>query len=1057
MQKSRSSRSPQTAMAIVILNHLGGSCELAVLPMLLGISGVELSECIQEIEQLGLLEEASGSVVSIAPQGRQPRGILEQALFASALFPDDTVSSALYSYYRRDFRRFLEQAVAVIKKLIEKDRPLAIRRAYDALAYSILKMRIPLQDKDFCFYFIEKCMKIQREIVKFPSNSRRQILLYHKIKGIAFYVGDKRSIGYINICMGSVNQNIRSISKSKMYHRNMKIGKDIIFSLGDRDIIMMSSQFIILYYLLEAEFNEGINFAYSALFAGNEDNDSYASTAFYNYASICAASTGNYDLASAMLNSGIKRIYKLNTDLNIDTIRAFLSYIYILQHRYEDALQIIDELLGTHGWSIMTYADLWASRALALYHYKCGDLQKSYVCFKNLLRDNSYRGISHSNYLVAPFVLELLGAYYTAGYRSPQELTIHEELQYSMASPSRLVRAVALCVAGQVHAHDHGWEDPRVRAYLQKSLQLLRTFSAPPDMAKTLLALARMHQAMGEMDQAREAAQEAWEICRQYDQPSWPDELNGLLTHATDIRSVHEGSSFDLSLQLLHNIRAQSTYITSNSLLNSLLGSLLTTSGVSSGAVFHSSDGSSLKLEIALSMDHLEEQGAAVPSWKVPVQRALREKRGFVIKSSTGPTAGEVHNPMNGSALLKDHLAIVIFVDALDHGAYIFYLSGVVQTCIANAMTGKFIRLVEDCLSAQICINKAQDALWQDRLKSSSQNIDYSHKEDIDFFFHSQPMKEIVARVDSLARKDTTVLILGESGVGKELIAKRLHAKSFRKGQFVSVNLSNVPYELFESECYGHEKGSFTGANHQKRGLFELADSGTLFIDEVGDIPLALQIKLLRVLQEKQFMRVGGTKILHSNFRLITATNRDLKKEIERGRFREDLYYRLNVVSIRIPPLRERKEDILFLVDYFLAYYCGRYQLPLKHIGPNTKQKIMDYPWPGNVRELKNFIERYCVLSDNDISFPPIQADEQEPTKSSASPDPIPDIFNQKLSLHDLNDDYFEYIYTATSGTVGGPDGIASILGISRTTAYTWIERLGLREKYQVVLRRSES
>lgn len=1054
MKPLHSSCSPHTAMIMVILKHLGGRCELAALPMLIGISEREVAECIHEIGQLGLLEEDPRSVVSIAPTRRLPPKILEQALFSSTFFPENTVALALYYYYKKDFKGFLEQAVGAIKKLSEKEKPLAVHRAYDALVHSILKMRTPLHDKDFCFYFVEKCMNIQREIVKFPSNSRKQILLYHKIKGVAFYLGDKRSIGYINICMGSMNQNIRSIAKSKLYHRNMKAGKDIIFSLGDRDIIMMSSQFIILYYLLEADFSQGINFAYSVLFSGNEDKDIYLSTAFYNYASICAASMGNYDLAGAILSSGVQRITKLNKNLSIESIKGFLAYIYILQNNYEEALQIIDELLGVHGWSIVTYADLWASRALALYHFKCGDLQKSYACFKNLLRDNSYRGISHSNYLVAPFVLELLGAYYTAGYHSPQELTIHEELKYSMASPSRLVQAVALCVAGQVWAHDHGWEAPRVRAYLDKSLQLFRTFSAPPDMAKTLLALARIHQNLGETQQAREAAEEAWDICRQYGQPCWPSELESLLNNVNESQKISKGSPIDLSVQLLHNIRAQSTFITSSSLLGSLFGSLLATFGMSSGAVFRM-DGTALNLKLSLNMDLQENKGLTTAPWKKIIQKAIQERRGLVVKNPPYSANSHIIKSGNGAVLIKDNLVIVLFVDTLEYGKYIFYFSGVVPSNIANTLTDQLILLIENFLSTQICIDKAQNAIWQDRLKTSVNGVGYTKKEEIDFSLNSQTMKDIVARVDSLARKDTTVLILGESGVGKELIAKRLHAKSLRKGEFVSVNLSNIPYELFESECYGHEKGSFTGANHQKRGLFELADSGTLFIDEVGDIPPSLQVKLLRVLQERQFMRVGGTKILHSNFRLISATNRDLKSEIQRGCFREDLYYRLNVVSIRIPPLRERKEDILFLVEYFLKYYCQRYHLPLKHIGSSTKQKIMNYSWPGNVRELKNFMERYCVLSENDLSFPPIQINTKQSTTIPASIDMVPDIFDQKPSLQGLNDAYFEYIYTAANGTVGGANGIAAILGMSRTTAYAWIERLGLREKYKVVLRRS--
>ncbi|KIX12869.1 sigma-54 interaction domain-containing protein [Dethiosulfatarculus sandiegensis] len=1014
---------------------------------------MELSECIKEIGRLGLLEEENSSVVSITPVKRLPKNLVSQALLASTFFPENTVASALYSYYKKDFKSFLGQALATLRTLIAKDRPLAIRRAYDALAYGILKMRIPLTDKELCFNFIDKCMQIQRDILWFPSNSKNQILLFCKIKGMAFYVGDKRSIGYINVCMGSLNQKTRSISKMRLYHKNMKNGKDVILSLGDNDIIMLSSPFIVLYSFLEADFTTALNFAYTILFSEEEDCDACLNTTLYSYASLCAVNMGNYELGSKILISGIKRIEELDKNINTNTLKAFLAYVYILQQHYEEALTIIDGLLGMHAWSIMTYADLWISRALAFYHYKRGELKKSYACFKNLLQESSYRGISHSNYVAAPFVVELLGAYYIAGFHSPQELTIHEELKYAMASPSKVVKAVALRVAGEVQAHDHGWNDPLVSTYLGKSLSLFRSISAPPDMAKTLCTLACMYQAKGEMKKARENAGEAWSICQRYGQPFWPEELSSLLATSIKRESTQPVSCLEISTQLIGNFKSQSTFNTGHNLLNSLFGSLLVTFGVGTGCVFYAAD-KSLEQKLSVNMERKRGGKTLTEEQKIDIRETLQEKRSHVKERVIN------NGGMNGSSLWgsttsrERYLSINIFVEAQNYGTYIFNVSGNMLAHIADSINGDLIDFIESCLSAQICIYMAQKDAWQDRLETSRKITDHS-EEHTDFYFHSRSMRDIIDRVDRLARKDTTVMILGESGVGKELIAKRFHDKSLRSGEFISVNLANIPYELFESECYGHEKGSFTGANYQKKGLFELADNGTLFIDEVGDIPLSLQVKLLRVLQDRQFMRVGGTKHLHSNFRLITATNRDINSLVEHGQFREDLYYRLNVVSIRIPPLREREEDIFFLADYFLQIYCARYRIPQKHLSADIKQKIKDYSWPGNVRQLKNYIERYCVLSEKDLLFPPMEADVQQQEITPSSTEAVPNLFAENPTLQELGDAYFEYIYTQTNGTVGGSNGISAIMGISRTTAYNWIERLGLKNKYKRVLRRS--
>ena len=210
----------------------------------------------------------------------------------------------------------------------------------------------------------------------------------------------------------------------------------------------------------------------------------------------------------------------------------------------------------------------------------------------------------------------------------------------------------------------------------------------------------------------------------------------------------------------------------------------------------------------------------------------------------------------------------------------------------------------------------------------------------------------------------TTVLISGESGTGKEMIARGLHSASSRRNtHFVSLNCAAIPENLLESELFGHEKGSFTGATSLKRGKFEFADKGTLFLDEVGEMSLNLQIKLLRVLQEQEFQRVGGNKDIRVDVRIIAATNKDLKEEVDEGRFREDLYYRLNVVHIQAPPLRDRRDDIPFLVAHFVDKFSEKLGRSIRNVDPEVMSSFYQYSWPGNVRELENVIERALVLS----------------------------------------------------------------------------------------------
>jgi len=232
---------------------------------------------------------------------------------------------------------------------------------------------------------------------------------------------------------------------------------------------------------------------------------------------------------------------------------------------------------------------------------------------------------------------------------------------------------------------------------------------------------------------------------------------------------------------------------------------------------------------------------------------------------------------------------------------------------------------------------------------------------------HSPAMQQVFSRLDKIVHTDSTILILGESGTGKELVARAIHFNGVRRDKpFVAINCGAIPADLLESELFGHVRGAFTGAVSDKPGKFELADGGTVFLDEIGTMPQHLQMKLLRVLQEQEVERVGGSKRTKLNVRVISATNAELEKEIKNGRFREDLYYRLNVIPIRLPPVRQRREDIPLLVRHFLQQTCGEMSRPLMSVSPEAMRALEEYDWPGNVREMQNIIERTIALSDSD-------------------------------------------------------------------------------------------
>jgi len=299
----------------------------------------------------------------------------------------------------------------------------------------------------------------------------------------------------------------------------------------------------------------------------------------------------------------------------------------------------------------------------------------------------------------------------------------------------------------------------------------------------------------------------------------------------------------------------------------------------------------------------------------------------------------------------------------------------------------------------------------------------------------SDCMQEIYDLISRVAPTESTILITGESGTGKELIAQAIHANSPRCYMpFVAVSCGALPDSILESELFGYEKGAFTGAEHTKRGRFELADKGTLFLDEIGEITLKTQVDLLRVLQEKAFNRLGGQNVIKVDVRIIAATNRDLKKAIEEDRFRDDLYYRLNVISIHVPPLRERKEDIPLLAEAFVRKHCLNLNKEAVKIAPSAMRLLMDYDWPGNVRELENVIERALVIGEAKEILP----DDLPFSRKELAPETLP------KSLKIMEKAHIERILEETNWNIRGA---ARMLEIDRQTLYNKIKKYKIEKR----------
>jgi len=333
-------------------------------------------------------------------------------------------------------------------------------------------------------------------------------------------------------------------------------------------------------------------------------------------------------------------------------------------------------------------------------------------------------------------------------------------------------------------------------------------------------------------------------------------------------------------------------------------------------------------------------------------------------------------------------------------------------------------------------LKQAEEELTQ--LKSEQDYLREELKSEYNFeeiVGRSPAIQTVFDAIDQVAGTETTVLVAGETGTGKELVARALHNRSQRSDSvLVKVNCAALSSDLIESELFGHEKGAFTGATQQREGRFELADGGTLFLDEIGELPLDTQAKLLRALQEQEFERVGGSRTIHVDTRIIAATNRDLEQDVEQGTFRSDLYYRLNIFPIQLPPLRERREDIPLLANHFCEKFSGRMGKEVTGVSPNAMAVLERYDWPGNVRELANIVERAVILTDDRL----VRAEHLAITNGHGPAD---------ASFATLEEAQRQHIIQAleqTGGVVGGAEGAAALLDVKRTTLLSRMDRLDI-------------
>ncbi len=833
-------------------------------------------------------------------------------------------------------------------------------------------------------------------------------------------LGDRRSATLIKLHLG------RLYYFGERRQEAMEVfadGKREVEELGDEDILTRSGEFLGLYYFVQGLFSEAvIHFERGVRSFESAKINVVSNPSAPLWLGYCAAYMGEFHRAIGILDY-YRRISLEKQDRSLAaTIRAALGIVLLLASKRSEAAYHLAGALQEAVQTKNALALYFSRGGLAYHHIIEGRVTEGRELLCQAVSEGAKAGLIRQYAL--PGFPEMLFELHRSGLPPILEMNFNDEILRILREPNIHLRGVAYRLRAMDRANS-GAQADEVLADLESSEDCLIRAGAPVQLAKTRLEIARLKLRIGEHQAARRLAQKAWVELSGRDEGLYPDDLRHLVTVPNSpLNARTQGEFLARFIEIIQELMPTAD-------LDTLLtGAVVATNryfGAERGGIFwfrRAGRQPSPVLRAACNLSQGDVESKDFRSNLALVFKAYRENSPQVLR----PAASG-----NPSYRQKAVLCLPFKVEGATRGV-LYHDNSYLDGCFDFLDSDQLIHMAR-YLSTYIAHVHSHCLRLETAASQKSVYLDQPASREI--LTRSPVMTKILVMVDQVAASESTVLISGETGVGKELLAHRIHKMSRRYNHaLVTVDPTTIPENLVESELFGYEKGAFTGADRQKKGLMELAHQGTLFIDEVGEIPKSIQVKLLRVLQAKTLMRVGGTQTISSNFRLVAATNRDLPEEVAAGTFREDLFYRLNVVPIVLPPLRERVDDIVLLARHFLTRYAAKHNRSQLMLTRDDEARLNAYPWPGNVRELKNVIERAVVLSDENQ----LALDLPAKNRSSAR-NPFADM----PTLDELQRRYVRFVLEKTRGRVGGPNGAANLLGMKRSSLYSRMKRLSIR------------
>ena len=813
----------------------------------------------------------------------------------------------------------------------------------------------------------------------------------------------------------------------------LSLGFEEIKELEDDDIIGQSAAFLGKFYYIKGQYREAIkHFEKAEQLFENEGMSILTNPTAPLFIGYCAVYLGQYHRAIGSLDYYWRLAEEQGNLSMVATLRAILGTVLVLLRKEREAqihFQAAQEFVSEDRFALGPYL---AGGGIALMHFLNGRVEEAYKVVQSITKRGSQIGLV-SQYS-SPWVLEMIHEFDRLGFDPLPGFELSGLMERALKGVNIHLHGVALRLEVQDRLA-RGESLDELLSVLQESEKLLIESGDRMQQSKTIFVMVRIELKRNNHQQARDLVYKARRLLGGYADEIFPSEFKHLMgkrDKAFDQEVRQQGFLHDYMTMIESLHPSENEHEILIKVLNSTSGMF----GAERSGLFWFASGSGRRAPELRAACNLSRREIEAENFRESMAMVFKTRR------SNQPQVGRLRSAGKEAGTSVHHirsvLCIPIEVKEQVHGVLYYdnsYLNDAFEFLDPETMK-EMMRHINLLVERYITYLKLKE---EHNLLVSEKSLQFDDDR-TRLIYQSEKMERLLKKVDQIAATDSTVLLTGETGTGKELMATRIHCSSNRiKGPFIVVDATTIPENLLESELFGHEKGAFTGADRKKIGRIELAHQGTLFMDEIGELPLAAQAKLLRALQERQFTRVGGTQVITSNFRLVAATNRDLAQEVEAGRFREDLYFRLNVIPIQLPPLRRRVDDIPLLAEYFLDYYSRKYnkrynlKLDLGRI-----EKLKEYSWPGNVRELQNIMERAVLLSDES------QLEIQLPVEIQArSDDPFVDL----PTLDELQRRYISYVLGHCSGKIGGAGGAAEILGLKRTSLYSRMKILGMEVK----------